>query len=456
MKDLTKGKSSRLIFLFAMPMLLGNVFQQFYNIVDSFIVGNYIGEAALAAVGASFPIIYVLIALTVGISMGGTIVISQYFGAKDYDNVKKAVDTMFIFVIIASVLITIIGLLFSSTIFKLLKLPEEVLPDATLYLNIYFSGIILMFGFNVVAAILRGLGDSKTPLYFLITSTLINLSLDVLFVVVFGWGIASVAIATVISQGVALIASLIYLNRYNKFFRFSLASMKLDKNIFKASMRIGIPSGLQQTFVGLGMLALLRIVNDFGTDAIAAYTVAGRIDSFASLPAMSFAAALSTFVGQNLGANKTNRVVKGYKVTWFITSLISVSVMIVVMFFSEPLMSIFTDKPEVISIGQSYLTIVCSFYILFSTMFVTNGVLRGAGDTLFPMFFTLFSLWLIRVPLAYILSRPNLGIGIDGIWWAIPIAWFTGCIFSFLYYLSGRWKRKAVIKPITTTIVNEI
>lgn len=456
MKDLTNGKSSRLIFLFAMPMLLGNVFQQLYNVVDSFVVGNYIGEAALAAVGASFPVIYVLIALIVGISMGGTIIISQYFGAKDYVNVKKAVDTLFIFVIIASIIISVAGLILSSTIFRLLKLPEEVLPEATLYLNIYFSGLILMFGYNAVAAVLRGLGDSKTPLYFLIFSTIINLSLDVLFVVVFGWGIASVAAATVISQGVALIISLIYLKRYNRFFHFNISSMRIDMHIFKASMRIGIPSGLQQTFVGLGMLALLRIVNDFGTDALAAYTVAMRIDSFASLPAMTFAAALSTFVGQNIGANKTDRVVKGYFATWVMTSLISVTVMIIVMLFSEPLMSIFTNKQEVISIGQSYLTIVCSFYILFSTMFVTNGVLRGAGDTLIPMFLTLFSLWLIRIPLAYILSRPDVGIGIEGIWWAIPIAWFTGCLFSYLYYLSGRWKKRAVVKPTAPTIISEL
>jgi len=456
MKDLTSGNESRLILLFAMPMLLGNLFQQLYNIVDSIVVGNYLGETALAAVGASFPIIWVLIALVVGVSMGGTVIISQYFGAKDFANVKKAVDTLFIFIFSAGIILTIIGLLLSKTIFRLIQLPEEVVPEATMFLNIYLCGLIFMFGYNAVGAVLRGLGDSKTPLYFLVMSTLMNVILDLLFVVVFGWGLASVAVATVISQATAFIVSLVYLNRYNKFFKFTIRDMSLDKRIFNASLRIGIPSGLQQTFVGLGMMALLRIVNDFGTDAIAAYTIAVRIDSFAALPAMNFAAALSTFVGQNLGANKPERVARGYFATWVMTSIISVAVMLVVIFFSGPLVSLFNGKPEVIAIGQSYLVIVCAFYILFSSMFVTNGVLRGAGDTLIPMFITLFSLWIIRVPMAYALSRPDFELGIKGVWWAIPIAWLFGCVFSYLYYLSGRWKKKVLIKPMPVVVDDTI
>ncbi|HRS54155.1 MAG TPA: MATE family efflux transporter [Bacteroidales bacterium] len=456
MKDLTIGKESRLIITFALPMLLGNVFQQLYNIIDSIIVGNYIGEAALAAVGASFPITWVLIALVVGISMGSNVIIAQYYGAKDYENVKKAINTLFVFIFIAGIILTFIGLMLSNTLFRLLKLPAEIIPQATVFFNIYLLGITFMFGYNTVASILRGLGDSKTPLYFLILSTIINLLLDIVFVIGFRLGIASVAFATVISQCFSFIISLIYLNKHNKFFKISFKELTINKRILKYSLQIGIPSGLQQTFVGLGMLALLRIVNDFGTNAIAAYTVAGRIDSFAALPAMSFAAALSTFVGQNLGAHKPNRVVKGYFVTWLITSLISIFVMIIVIFFSKQLMGAFTNKKEVIEIGQSYLIIVCNFYILFSTMFVTTGVLRGAGDTTIPMFITLFSLWIIRVPLAYILSSSYVGLGINGVWWAIPLGWLFGCLFSYLYYLSGKWKNKVITKPINVVFEDTI
>ncbi len=446
MKDLTTGNESKLIFLFALPMVLGNVFQQFYNIVDSIIVGNVLGKQALAAVGASFPVIFVLISLVVGVSMGFTIVISQYFGAKDFDKVRRAIETLISFMFIASMVLTTVGLILGPYIFTWMALPEEVIPEALTYYNIFMYGMLMMFGYNGVSSILRGLGDSKTPLYFLIVATVLNIILVVLFVSVFRWGIAGAGWATVIAQGVSFALSVWYLNKYNKLFNFSWSLLRIDRDIFWKSIRIGIPTGLQQTFVALGMAALLRIVNDFGTDTIAAYTVAGRIDSFAAMPAMNFGMALSTFVGQNIGANKIDRVKKGFKATLIMTSIFSLVVTLVAVFFGRWMMMLFTPDPTVINIGTNYLVIVSAFYIVFSTMMVSNGVMRGAGDTLIPMFITLLSLWLLRIPVSWWLSR---SMGSDGIWWSIPIAWIFGCGASLLYYRLGRWKKKSVVRPFS-------
>ena len=443
MKDLTVGKESKLILQFAAPMLLGNVFQQMYNIVDSIIIGNFIGKEALAAVGASFPIIFALISLVIGFATGATIIIAQYFGAKKLDMVKRTIDTLYIFLFFASIILSVIGISLSAPIFRLIQLPEEVVPYATLYLQIYLSGLIFFFGFNGTAAILRGLGDSKTPLYFLIISTITNVIFDLLFVIVFKWGIAGVAIGTILAQGGAFITAIIYLNRTHDVVKLAVRKLKFDRDIFRQSIRIGLPSGLQQTFVSLGLIAIVWIVNLFGTDVIAAFAIAIRIDSLASLAAMNFGAALSTFVGQNLGANKVERVRAGLVSTFVMTSIISVTITAIAILFSRQLMGIFTDDQAVISIGSQYLVIVSSFYIIFSTLFVLNGVMRGAGDTLIPMFITLFSLWVVRIPVSYFLSQE---IGETGIWWAIPIGWFLGMILAFFYYLTGRWKTKTVVK----------
>lgn len=443
MKDLTSGSERKLIFQFALPMLMGNVFQQLYNIVDSIIVGNFIGKEALAAVGASFPIIFTMIALIIGIASGSTIVIAQFFGARDYQTVRRMIDTLLIFLFFASLLVTIIGITFTEQILRIIQLPEEIIPQAKAYLDIYFAGIIVFFGFNGISAILRGLGDSKTPMYFLIISTLLNIGLDLLFVLVFKWGIKGVAIATILSQGIAFISAIIYLNSTHKIIRFKLKNLTFDMGLFKKSFRIGLPTGIQHTFVSLGMMAILTIVNLFGTNVIAAYSVVLRINSIATLPAMNFAAALATFVGQNLGAGKTHRATKGLKETILMSSLVSVSVSILVIVFGKFLMVLFTPDPEVIRIGKEYLMIVGSFYIIFSIMFSINGALRGAGDTLIPMFITLLSLWFIRVPVAYLLSK---SIDETGIWWAFPIGWLAGAVLSYLYYLTGRWKTKVVVE----------
>lgn len=448
MKDLTKGNEARLIWNFAIPMFIGNVFQQFYQIINSIIVGKYIGKEALAAVGASFPIMFSLIALVIGVGMGGTVVISQYFGAKQLDKVKRASDTIMIFLVVAGFVFGMLGILLSTPILNLMSLPAELFDEAKSYLNINMTGMFALFGYNAVSSVLRGMGDSKTPLYFLIVSTFVNLGLDYLFVLVFGWGIKGVAWATVIAYGTSWLLAVWYLNKTHSLLKFSFFKPVFDKQIFKQSVRIGLPSGIQQTFVGIGGMALMSVVNGFGVNVIAAYTAASRIDSFVSMPAMNFSAALSAFVGQNLVSNHIKRIRKGFRSTLIMSGVVCIILTLVVVFFGDSIMRLFIspnekDIEDVVRIGHEYLVIVCSFYIFFSTMFVINGLLRGAGATIVPMFVTLFSLWLVRLPVAYFLSQR---IGEQGIWWSIPIGWALGMIGATIYYLTGKWKDKAVIK----------
>jgi putative MATE family efflux protein len=443
MKDLTTGSEGKMIFQFAAPMLLGNVFQQLFSIVDSIVVGKFIGKEALAAVGASFPIIFVMISMIIGIVMGTTVVISQYFGAKDFVKIKRAIDTMYIYSSVAGVIATVTGLIISEPLLRLLDLPEDIMPQATQYLRIYLSGIVIFFGYNGTSAVLRGLGDSKTPLYFLMIATAVNIILDVLFVAVFKMGVAGVAYATLIANGIALILAIIWLNKNHRFIRIAIKGLHFDREVFNHSIRIGLPTGVQQTLIAMGGLALMGIVNQFGTNVIAGFSVASRLDALATIPAMSFSQALSTFVGQNIGANKMDRIKAGLISTVKMSGIVTIVTTVFIIIFGHLVMSLFTNDQEVIRLGDEYLTIVSSFYVVFTLMFIYNGVMRGAGDTIMPMFFSLLSLWIIRIPMAYYLSGK---IGASGIWWAIPAGWLVGLALSFLYYKSGRWKNKAVVK----------
>lgn len=443
MKDFTEGNVTKQIFFFAIPMLLGSIFQQLYNVVDSIIVGKVLGKGALAAVGASFPIIFMLVSLLIGVGTGFSVVISQFYGAKKIKKVKRAIDTMYLFSIGTALLTTLLGITFSAPLFRLLQLPEALVPQATEYLDVYMLGMIMFFGFSGINSALRGLGDSKTLLYLLILSAVLNIIFDILLVKVFSWGIKGAAWASIFSQTIVLFAGIWYLNKTHPIIQFSLFNLKFDKDIFFKSLKIGIPSGVQTSFVALGMMALLGIVNTFGTNVIAAYTAAGRIDSLAMMPAMTFSQAVASFTGQNLGANKINRVIRGYRATLLMTCLLCLAITAIIVLFGNPLMQLFTTDAAVIAIGKEYLVIVSSFYLLFAIMFITNGVLRGAGDTLIPMFITLISLWIVRVPFAYLFSK---SIGETGIWWAIPTGWGVGMILSYIYYKTGRWKTKSVVR----------
>ncbi|TFG82041.1 MAG: MATE family efflux transporter, partial [Spirochaetales bacterium] len=252
MKDLTRGNETTALISFAIPMLIGNVFQQFYTMVDSIIVGNFVGTEALAAVGTAFPVIFLMIALINGLTMGTMVLVAQYFGAKDFRKVRAAVDSGYIVLFWAGLAMSIVGVLSTDAILRLLNVPADVFAEASTYLRIIFSGLLAMFGYNAISAILRGLGDSKTPLYILIVSSLVNVALDLLFVVVFHWGVAGVAWATVISQGFSFIGGMVYLNARNEYVRLNLKTLRLDREIFIQSIRIGLPTGIQQTMVSVG------------------------------------------------------------------------------------------------------------------------------------------------------------------------------------------------------------
>lgn len=449
MKDLTKGNVLKLMMQFTWPMLLGNLFQQLYNIIDSLIVGNYLGKEALAAVGASHPVIFALVSLIIGITSGLSIVIAQFYGAKQNENVKKASDTTYIFIFFSAIILTVLGILFANPIIGILKLPTEIIKDTVDYYKIFLVGLVFMFGFNGTHAILRGLGDSKTPLYFLLLSTVVNVGLDLLFVAGFGWGIKSVAWATVLSQFIAFIVTMIYINAKHPLIRISFTKLTYSQKILFQSLKIGLPSGFQQTFVALGIMALVRIVSEFGTEAMAAFTIASRIDTFTVLPAINIAASLSMFVGQNIGAGRFDRVYKGFWMSLNINAIVTVVISAICIIFRKELIMIFNSDPEVVKIGAEYILITGGFYIVFGSMFIVQAVLRGAGDTIIPMFITLFALWIIRIPLSYFLSRT---MGTDGIWWGIPIAWVIGLSFSFILFKTGNWKNKSVVNKIKNPI----
>lgn len=453
MKDMTKGKEAKLIFYFALPMLVGNIFQQLYNTVDSIIVGKFLGKEALAAVGTSFPIIFLLVSLIMGITMGATILISQYFGAKDMEKVKKTIDTAYITLFIASIILTIIGLIIGGPILKLMKVPPEIFQQSKEYLDITFIGLIGMFGYNSMSAILRGLGDSKTPVYFLIVSSIINIVLDLLFILQFNMGVGGAAWATIISQGISFVWSVIYLNKNHKVFKINVKAMKFDKEIFYKSVKLGLPGGIQQMVFSLGMMTMQGLINSFGGVTMAAFAAASKIDSFASMPIMNFGAAISTFVGQNIGANKPERVKKGLTTTLIMSTVMSIAISIVLILLGTPLVKLFTNDSSVVAEGLNYLYRVTPFYFVIGAMFIINGVVRGAGEAIFPMIASILSLWLVRLPVAYLLS-PSLGS--NGIWWAIPIAWTFGFIITSLYFKSGKWKNKAVVKPMDSKDLKEV
>lgn len=442
MKDLTIGNEYKVIFKFSVPILIGNLVQQLYNIIDSIIVGKFLGKNDLAAVGFSFNITLLLLALSMGITMGTSIIISQYYGAKDMNSIKKAIDTSYVFSFILSIIVTILGICFSEPILIFFKVPSEVLPLAKMFLNVILIGTVCSFCYNTVTNVLRGLGDSKTSIYFLVISAILNIILDIVFVIVLRLGIEGAALGTIISQTFAFLGSYIYMNKIYPQFRFNIKHIQFDKKILKLSLKIGIPSVLQQLFISIGFLTVQVLINSFGASAMAAYTVASKIDAFAEIPTINLGKALSNFVAQNIGANLHERVHKGYSASLIMGTGISITITIIIMLCPNYLIGLFTNDNDVINTGINYLRIVGLFYIVFSAMQITNGVLIGAGSSLIPMFSTIGSLCLIQVPIAIVLSHK---IGINGIWIATPMGWIGGFAIRLLYYFFGNWRNKSII-----------
>ncbi|WP_242859328.1 MATE family efflux transporter [Caloramator mitchellensis] len=440
---MTQGSEAKHILLFALPMLLGNLFQALYNTVDSIWVGQIVGSKGLAAVAVSFPIIFMLISLVMGLTMGTTIIISQYYGAKDMDNVKKTIDNTLLMLIVASILTTIIGLIFSKPILVLIDTPAEILKDSIVYLNIMFGGMIFLYGYNGLSAILRGMGDSKTPLYFLIIATVVNIILDPIFIYILKLGVAGAAYATVISQAISFVLGYIYLYRKHEIFRAKLNELRFDSQIMKLIFKIGFPMAIQQTLVSVAGVFLNAIINRFGANAMAAFGAASRVESFVFMPSMSIAMSVSSFTGQNLGAKKLDRVKRGFKAALLIGLVISIFTLFITLGIPKYLIMMFIKDKEVIALGVQYLKILGMFYFAFTFMFVANGVVRGSGDTFVAMLITLVALWFVRIPLANILSK---SMGLVGVWYSIGIGFLVGMTLSFSYYFSGRWKTKAIVK----------
>lgn len=437
--NLTEGKVWKVIVRFALPLLVGNLLQQFYNITDSIIVGQFLGKEALAAVSASFFIYYFIISLVIGVGSGTTVVISQLFGAKQYQKVQLAFSSFFIFMLVGGIILSIAGIIFAEPVFRLTNTPEEVIPQAVAYFRIYIGGTFLFVTFNSIISILRGVGESVRPMLFILITTVLNIAFDLLFILVFKWGIEGAARATVVSQGIGMCIALAYVNNTHPLLSIKKQDMLFDWKLFKESLKIGLPTSVQQCAIALGLIALLGIVNSFGTNTLTAYGAAGKIDTIITQAILTLSGALAAFCGQNIGAGRLDRVKKGVQFTMYTNIALGLLTFAAVYLFGNEMMRIFTKDIDVVAIGKEYLLIIGGFFIVHGALNVYNGALRGAGDTLFPMITSLVCLWLIRIPLAYYLSS---WLGRNGIWWAIGISITIGLIVTFVYYKIGFWKRR--------------
>lgn len=447
MKDLTTGHEGRSIFLFAMPMFIGSLFQQLYNTADSIIVGRFIGKNAMAAVSGANPIMFLLASLLIGICLGFSILLSQFYGSKDTEKVVATIDTASIFVVLSSIVITILGLIFCGSILKFMNTPSIVFDQSKLYLTIIFAGIFFSAGYNFISSVLMGLGDSVTPLYFLIFASILNILLDLAFIVKLGMGVEGVAFATVISQGASFIISVIYLNKKHPLLKIKMKNLIYDNDIFKMGLKLGIPSGIQQMLFAFGNIALQTLVNNYGTSAMAAFGAGSKVETFIALPIMNLGSAVSTFVAQNIGAGEKERVKRGVKSSIKMALYMSLVISALIIIYRSNLILLFNSDKDVVSIGSQYLLIIGPFFVFIGISFILSSAIKGAGDSMFAMLSSVFSLWLVRIPAAYILSK---FFGVNGIWMGIPIGWIIGLIITYVYYRLGYWRSKAVVSQKAT------
>jgi len=442
-RDLTSGSPIKLILKFSFPMLIGNLFQQFYNMVDSIVVGRYVDSNALAAVGATGSLIFLIFGLTFGLSAGISIVISQYFGAKDYDNVRKGFATATYIVVGASIIMGIVGFNSSRWLLELLNTNDIIIGQSEIYMKISYAGILGIACYNGMAAVLRALGDSTTPLIFLIIASILNVVLDLLFVIAFHWGVAGVAIATIISQFVSAIGCIVYAIIKVKLLRMPLKEFKPDPIIFRKCMQLGIPVALQNSFISISVMGLQGIVNSYDLVVVAANTAVSRLEQLVLQPGMSVGAAVAAFSGQNMGAGKIDRVKKGFKASTIIIATFSLLMLPVIYFGGEYIIRLFTKKEdiEVVRIGVQAIRVTSFFYIFVGMIFVTRNFLSGTGDIHVPMIMG-FSEVICRVLFANVLS---IYFSYNGIWWATALTWFLTSLVGISRVASGKWKYKAIV-----------
>ena len=444
-KDMTLGRPWKRIMEFAVPMLIGNFAQQLYNTADSIIVGKFVGDNALAAVGSAMPILNLLLALFVGVATGAGIVVSQSFGAKDRDGLSKAVGNCIALSFLATLVIMVVGPLVTMPLLELLGTPDSIIDWCAQYLRIYFLGIVGFFFYNMLSGVLRGLGDSVSALGFLLLAAALNVVLDLWFVR--SMGVAGVALATVISQGISAVFCYWKLARMGDIFDLGLKQMKLIPAVAGRILRIGVPSGVTQAIMATAGMVVLNLTNAMGETVIACNVIVMRVDGFAMLPNMTFGQAMSVYTGQNVGARKFDRVHQGVKQGGFIAAAFSTAITLVLLFLSPILFGFFTQTPELIDLATRMIRLMAVGYICVSVTQVLGGVMRGAGDTVTPMWISILSNIAIRIPVAYLVADLTRNAEFPhgqpvALFGSLMFSWVMGMVMSVVVFAIGKWKKK--------------
>ncbi|MBR5868521.1 MAG: MATE family efflux transporter [Clostridia bacterium] len=442
--DMTHGVIWKQILAFAFPLMIGNLFQQLYNTVDSIVVGNFVGKEALAAVGSTGPIINTLIGFFMGLSAGMGVAISQNYGAKNEKGVHDAVHTSLFITLVLSVLFTFLGVALVPPLLRMMSTPEDVMPGATLYLRIYFAGVIGLMFYNIGSGILRAVGDSRRPLYFLIFSAVVNTILDLVFVVGFKMGIDGVAYATVIAQALSAILSLYVLVKADGPYKVIFKDIKYNKAMARRIVHLGIPTGLQQAITSFSNVFVQGYVNQFGSACMAGWSSYNKIDMFVMLPMMSISLASTTFVGQNIGAGQIDRAKKGTRVATGMSLIVTAILMVPVMLFARELVSMFNGDVEVLSYGAMLIRLITPFYLLCCANQVYAGALRGAGAVKAPMYIMLGSFVVFRQ--IYLFCVSKIANTITWVALGYPFGWIVATTACLIYYYFGNWEKKCGLK----------
>lgn len=449
-RDLTTGSIPRHLIAFSLPMLAGTTIQTLYSVVNAFWVGQYLGKNGLAAVTVSFPVIFVLIALGAGLTLATSILVSQHYGARDLDAVRRVVNSSTVLLGFLSLALMVAGELLAGPILRLMGTDEKVLPMAEGYLRIYLLTLPMGFGLFLTRSMLQGIGDSITPVYFQAGALVVNAALDP--VLMLGWlgmpalGLNGAAWASFIAQTAAIVLMVGWLRRRGNLVALAFGLKRFDWPTALTTMRIGVPAALQQSLISVGMAFVIGIVNGFGESATAAYGAATRVDQFAFMPALTFSLAIATMAGQNIGAGRHHRIREVFLWGCLLSGGITLACSAVAVALPRLLLRVFTNDGTVIDLGAGYLQTVGACYLFFAIMFVSNGVINGSGHTLVTTLISLVSLWIVRVPVAIWLSR-RLG-RVDGVWYAIAGSFGVSMVASLAYYFSGLWRRPVAGKPI--------
>lgn len=449
--DMTEKNPVAQIIKFTIPMLLGNIAQQLYNTVDSIIVGRFVGDNALAAVGSAGPILNLMIVLFVGISMGASIMVSQYFGARQRERLSRSIGNCITVTGMAVLFIMIVGPLITRPLLSLLSTPESIIGWCQSYLTIIFVGIVGSGYYNILSGVLRGLGDSVSALVYLLVATILNIILDLVFVAVFGMGVSGVALATIIAQFISAILCIRNLLKMTDIFELKREHLAPNKEYMMPLIRLGLPSGVTQAIMSMSMIVVQSLTNSFGEMFIASNVIVMRIDGFVMLPAFSFGTAMTTFAGQNIGAGKTDRVLKGARNGTLVAMGISSVLTVLILVFGRNLMGIFTKTEELIDLSYHMMQILAVGYIAMEVTQCLSGIMRGAGDTITPMWISIVSSVALRIPLAYglvaLTKTPELVQGNCAMMYvSLLITWTVGALLTLLMYRLGRWKDKGLFQ----------